>query len=119
MESLVNRHPKVLMSAGVAVPDPVLGEVGWLYVIPRPGSVLTEAEVRAWCSEHLADYKVPRRVVLRDTLPMTPAGKVHKAALRDELAASSAAAPDRVAVSGAQRAGSAAAPARTPVKAAG
>ena len=119
VESLVNRHPKVLMSAGVGVPDPVLGEVGWLYVIPRPGSALTEAEVRTWCGEHLADYKVPRQVVLRNTLPMTPAGKIHKAALREEWAAGPGAVPDRAGVTGAQRAGAAAAPTRSPVKAAG
>ena len=119
VESLVNRHPKVLMSAGIGVPDPLLGEVGWLYVIPRPGSALTEAEVRTWCGQHLADYKVPRQVVLRNTLPMTPAGKIHKAALRDEWAAGPGAAPDRAGVTGAQRAGGAAAPTRSPVKAAG
>ena len=86
VEALVNRHPKVVMAAGIGAPDAVLGEVGRLYVIPQPGSGLTEAELRAWCSQHLADYKVPRQWVLRDALPMTPAGKIHKAALRDELA---------------------------------
>ena len=86
IEALVNRHPKVVMAAGIGAPDPVLGEVGRLYVIPQPGSGLTEADLRQWCSQHLADYKVPRQWVLRDALPMTPAGKIHKAALRDELA---------------------------------
>ena len=62
----------------------VLGEVGRVYVIPKPGSNLREADVRNWCAEHLADYKVPRQVVLRDALPLTPAGKIHKAALRAE-----------------------------------
>jgi fatty-acyl-CoA synthase len=119
VEALVNRHPKVLMAAGIGVPDAVLGEVGRLYVMPRPGSALTEAEVRAWCGEHLADYKVPRQVVLRDALPMTPAGKIHKAALRDELALASAAVPERRAVVAGPRPGSAAAPARAAVKAAG
>ena len=86
IEALVNRHPQVVMAAGIGAPDPVLGEVGRLYVIPQPGSGLTEADLRQWCSQHLADYKVPRQWVLRDALPMTPAGKIHKAALRDELA---------------------------------
>ncbi len=89
IEALVNRHPKVVMAAGIGVPDPVLGEVGRLYVIPQPGSGLTEAELRHWCAERLADYKVPRQVLLRESLPMTPAGKIHKAALRDEAAAAS------------------------------
>jgi fatty-acyl-CoA synthase len=84
IEALVNRHPKVVMAAGIGVPDPVLGEVGRLYVIPQPGSGLSAAELRTWCAEQLADYKVPRQVVLREALPMTPAGKIHKAALRQE-----------------------------------
>jgi fatty-acyl-CoA synthase len=84
VEALINRHPKVLMAAGIGVPDPVLGEVGRVYIVPRPGSGLQAGEIRDWCAEHLADYKVPRQIVLRDELPMTPAGKIHKAALRSE-----------------------------------
>ena len=85
VEALIHRHPGVVMAAGIGVPDPVLGEVGRVYVIPKPGSNLREADVRSWCAEHLADYKVPRQVVLRDALPLTPAGKIHKAALRQEI----------------------------------
>jgi acyl-CoA synthetase (AMP-forming)/AMP-acid ligase II len=60
------------------------GEVGRYYIVPRPDSQLTEDEVRQYCREHIADYKVPRQIVLRDALPLTPAGKIHKAALREE-----------------------------------
>jgi fatty-acyl-CoA synthase len=84
VEALIHRHPGVVMAAGIGVPDPVLGEVGRVYVIPKLGSNLREADVRSWCAEHLADYKVPRQVVLRDALPLTPAGKIYKAALRAE-----------------------------------
>ncbi len=87
VEALINRHPKVMMAAGIGVPDPVLGEVGRIYIIPKPGCTLQAGEVRDWCAKHLADYKVPRQIVLREALPMTPAGKIHKAALRDEVAA--------------------------------
>jgi fatty-acyl-CoA synthase len=83
VEAYIALHPQVLMVAGIGVPDPVLGEVGRYYVIPRPGGRLTEASVRAWCTQGLADYKVPRQIVFRDELPLTPAGKIHKAALRD------------------------------------
>ena len=78
---------EIALADTIGVADPVMGEVGRAYVIAQPGSGLTEAEVRRWCAEHLADYKVPRQVSLRDALPMTPAGKIHKAALRDEVAA--------------------------------
>jgi len=82
VEAYISRHPDVLMVAGIGVPDPVLGEVGRYYVIRRPGCELTETELRAWCAEGLADYKVPRQFEFRDELPLTPAGKIHKAALK-------------------------------------
>ncbi|MDO9286149.1 MAG: AMP-binding protein [Aquabacterium sp.] len=87
VEALINRHPGVMMAAIIGVGDPVLGEVGRVYVIPKPDSGLRESDIRAWCAEHLADYKVPRQIVLREALPMTPAGKIHKAALRAEPSA--------------------------------
>lgn len=87
VESFMASHPCVLMVAGIGVPDPVLGEVGRYYVVLRPGAELTEEELRAHCARHLADYKVPRQIVFRDQLPLTPTGKVLKAALRDTLEA--------------------------------
>jgi len=81
VEARIARHPQVLMVAGIGVPDPVLGEVGRYYVVARPGATLDEATLRAWCAEGLADYKLPRQFVFRDELPLTPAGKIHKAAL--------------------------------------
>ncbi|MFM0641165.1 AMP-binding protein [Paraburkholderia metrosideri] len=84
VEGFIARHPKVLMVAGIGVPDPVLGEVGRYYVVPKPASGLTVDEIRAQCALHLADYKIPRQILLRDELPLTPAGKIHKAALRAE-----------------------------------
>jgi len=83
VESFIASHPQVLMVAGIGVPDPVLGEVGRYYVVPRAGADLTAEELRAYCAQHLADYKVPRQIVFRDQLPLTPTGKVLKAALRD------------------------------------
>jgi len=84
IEAFIARHPKVMMVAGIGVADPVMGEIGRYYIVPKPGSELSEDEVRQYCKEHLADYKVPRQIVLRDDLPLTPAGKIHKAALREQ-----------------------------------
>ncbi|MDF3835255.1 AMP-binding protein [Cupriavidus basilensis] len=88
IEGVIARHPAVMMVAGIGVPDPVMGEIGRYYIVPKPGSQVTEPEIRAYCAARLADYKVPRQVVLRDALPLTPAGKIHKAALRAESEAS-------------------------------
>jgi len=84
VEAYIARHPQVLLVAGIGVADTVLGEVGRYYVVRKPGATVNEAELRAWCAEGLADYKVPRQFVFRDELPFTPAGKIHKAILRTE-----------------------------------
>ena len=49
-----------------------------------PGTDPTEDEIKAFCSEHLADYKIPRQIVFRTALPLTPIGKIMKSALKEE-----------------------------------
>lgn len=85
VEALIATHPAVVMVAGIGVADAVLGEVGRYYVVAREGSGLSAADVMAHCAGKIADYKMPRQVVLRDSLPLTPAGKIQKAALRSEV----------------------------------
>jgi fatty-acyl-CoA synthase len=84
IENVISMHPDVVMVAGIGTPDPVLGEIGRYYVIRRPGSSLVEQDIVDYCRQRLADYKVPRQVVFRESLPMTPAGKIQKSALRTE-----------------------------------
>lgn len=84
VEALIATHPQVLMVAGIGVPDPVLGEVGRYFVVAKEGGGLTPADVLAHCAGKMADYKMPRQIVLRTELPLTPAGKIHKARLRSE-----------------------------------
>jgi len=84
VENLLTKHPKVMMAAGIGVPDPVLGEVGRYYIVPRPGTEPTEEEIITYCREHLADYKVPKQIVFRTELPMTPVGKIMKSVLKQE-----------------------------------
>ncbi|WP_421956188.1 class I adenylate-forming enzyme family protein [Polaromonas sp.] len=84
IEGVIAMHPDVLMVAGIGVPDQVLGEVGRYYIIRKEGRNVTEQDIQEFCRNRLADYKVPRQVVFRTQLPMTPAGKIQKAALRAE-----------------------------------
>ncbi|MEW6267330.1 MAG: AMP-binding protein [Thermodesulfobacteriota bacterium] len=85
VENLLTKHPQVMMAAGIGVPDPVLGEVGRYYIVPRPGTEPSAEELIAYCREHLADYKVPRQIVFRRELPLTPVGKIMKAKLKEEF----------------------------------
>ncbi len=84
VENLLNKHPKVAMAAGIGIPDSVMGEVGRYYIVPNPGRNATEEELKAYCGEHLADYKIPKQIVFREALPLTPVGKVMKAKLRED-----------------------------------
>jgi len=84
VEQVLARLDGVAEAAVVGTPDPRLGEVGTAYLVTRPGHVLAEADVLAFCRERLANYKVPRRVEFRDALPRTPSGKVLKRDLKEE-----------------------------------
>jgi acyl-CoA synthetase (AMP-forming)/AMP-acid ligase II len=84
VEQVLARLDGVAESVVIGVPDERLGEVGKAYIVTRPGVALSEADVLTFCRERLAGYKMPRRVVFRDDLPRTPAGKPLKRVLREE-----------------------------------
>jgi long-chain acyl-CoA synthetase len=88
VEDVVMAHPNVLNCAAIGVPDARTGEAIRLFVIPRNGKLDVEG-LNAWCKRNLAGYKVPRQIVVRDSLPMTPVGKILRRALRDEAAPAS------------------------------
>lgn len=70
-------------AAVIGIPDERLGEVGMAFVVPAAGSECSPERVIAWCREHMANYKVPRRVELLDALPTNASGKVTKFVLRE------------------------------------
>lgn len=84
MEGVLATHPAVMLVAGVGIPDPVLGQIGRYYIIPRDGCAVTEQELIEYCRTRVADYKIPRQIVFREQLPTTPAGKIQKSILRSE-----------------------------------
>ena len=73
-------------AAVVGVPDAKWGERPVAVVVPRAGATLDYATLQAHCRAHLAGFKVPRALVVRDALPRNPSGKVLKRVLREELA---------------------------------
>jgi acyl-CoA synthetase (AMP-forming)/AMP-acid ligase II len=82
VENVLTRHPEIREAAAVGVEHPVLGEVVKAVVVAHPDASLSESDLRRWCSERLASYKVPQRVEFRDELPRNPSGKVVKRLLR-------------------------------------
>lgn len=87
IERLMSAHPAIGQIAVIGVPDARLGEVGKAFVVLRPGKTATEAELIAWARDNIANFKVPRRIEFRDSLPTSPQGKVLKTRLREEQAA--------------------------------
>ncbi len=83
IEKLLNDHPGIEMCAVVGMPDERLGEVGKAFVIPRAGVALDPQDVIGWARNAMANYKVPRKVVIADDLPRNAAGKVLRNVLRD------------------------------------
>ena len=89
IESLLFEHPQVAQVAVIGIPDERMGEVGMAFVVPEPGAQPTAKEIIAWSREHMANYKVPRRVEFVDDLPLNASGKVQKFVLREKALAPS------------------------------
>jgi long-chain acyl-CoA synthetase len=81
VEEVISDNPKVLEVGVAGIPDPYRGETVKAWVVVKPGESLSEDEVRDWCKERLAVFKVPTQVEFRDELPKTTVGKI----LRREL----------------------------------
>jgi fatty-acyl-CoA synthase len=85
VEAVFCRHPAVAEAALIGLPDERWGEVGLMVVVLKKGQAATEDALRAFCGQHLARFKVPKRIVFADALPYSPYGKVIKAELRKKL----------------------------------
>ncbi len=86
VESVLYTHPAVRLAAVIGVPDTYHGEVVKACIALKPGSSVTADAIIAYCREGLTEYKVPRVVEIRETLPMSAVGKILYRVLRDEHA---------------------------------
>jgi acyl-CoA synthetase (AMP-forming)/AMP-acid ligase II len=83
IEAMLVEHPANGQEADVVVPDDRLGDVGAAFVVSRPDAASDPDEIIAWCRERMANYKVPRQVIVVDVLPMNASNKVLKYILRE------------------------------------
>jgi long-chain acyl-CoA synthetase len=84
VEEVLYTHPKVANAAVVGVPSSKSGEMVKAFIQLKPGETATEEEIIQFCQERMAPYKRPHSVEFRETLPMTPVGKILRRVLRDE-----------------------------------
>jgi fatty-acyl-CoA synthase len=85
VEEFLFRHPKVAAVQVFGVPDARYGEELCAWIITKPGQACTEDEIRAFCREQIAHYKMPRYIRFVDELPVTVTGKPQKFLMRDAM----------------------------------
>ena len=87
IEEFLFRHPKVQSVQVFGVPDVKYGEEICAWVVLKPGQDCTEDDIRDYCRDQIAHYKVPRYIRLVPDMPMTITGKVQKFVMREQMMA--------------------------------
>ena len=85
VEEFLYRHPAVSDVQVVGVPDRKYGEELCAWIILKTGQSATAEDIRAFCKDNIAHYKVPRYVKFVDAFPMTITGKIQKFVMRDTM----------------------------------
>ena len=85
IEEYLYRHPKIQDVQVFGIPDQRFGEELCAWIKPRPGEALTEDDVKAFCKDQIAHYKVPRYIRFVDEFPMTVTGKMQKFIMREKM----------------------------------
>jgi acyl-CoA synthetase (AMP-forming)/AMP-acid ligase II len=85
VEDVAAQYPNVGLSAAIGIPDKIYGEVVWLYVAPVWGTAVDTDGLTAYLKENLAAFKVPKKIVIKDDIPITRIGKSDRTALRNEV----------------------------------
>jgi len=83
IEQILESHPAIGMAAVVAAPDELFSEVGHAWILRETGVAVQEEEIREFCKQRLANYKVPKKIWIRDELPTLPIGKLDRKSLKD------------------------------------
>ncbi len=84
IEEYLYQHPKIQQAAVFGVPDEKYGEAVAAWVKLQDGETADAEEIRAFCSEQIAHYKVPKYIIIVDEFPMTVTGKIQKFIMRDK-----------------------------------
>jgi long-chain acyl-CoA synthetase len=82
IENILYKHPAVLETGVIGIPDPVYGEVVKAFVVLKSAGGATEEDLMNFCQEQLPKYKRPKAIQLMDALPKSAVGKILRRELR-------------------------------------
>ncbi len=82
IEDVLYTYPKVAEAVVVGIPDELRGEVVRAVISLKAGEAATEQEIKRFCLERIANYKVPKQIIFLDSLPKTTTGKIRKKDLK-------------------------------------
>ena len=85
IEEFLYTHPQIQDAQVIGVPDKKYGEEVCAWIKTKEGEELSEDEIRAFCKERIAYFKVPRYIRLVDEYPMTVTGKIQKFKMREQM----------------------------------
>jgi len=85
IEEVVLQLPEVAITAAISVPHKIYGDEIWLYVVPEADRVVDEAKIIQLCQRELAKFKVPKKVFVTESIPLTRIGKADRQTLRAEV----------------------------------
>lgn len=86
VEEAIRGYDKVENAAVLPIPDPILGDIGRAYIIPKPGCTIDTDDLKAYLKQNIAKFKIPKQFVYRNELPLTSIGKIEKKKLSQEIA---------------------------------
>ena len=87
IEEFLFKHPAIQDVQVFGIPNPKLGEEVCAWVVPKSNCSLDEAEIREFCREQIAHYKIPKYIRFKESLPMTVTGKPQKFLMREAMVA--------------------------------
>ncbi|MEO8453096.1 MAG: phosphopantetheine-binding protein, partial [Gemmatimonadota bacterium] len=85
VDGVLMNHPATAQALTFAVPHPLLGEAVAAAVVLKPGATASERELREFVAARLAYFKVPSQILLVDSIPTGPTGKLQRIGLADRL----------------------------------
>jgi fatty-acyl-CoA synthase len=85
IEEFLFRHPKIEAVQVVGLPDAKYGEELCAWIKLKAGTQASDEEIRSYCREQIAHYKIPRHIRFVDSFPMTVTGKVQKYLIREQM----------------------------------